>query len=93
MVNVIFRQPLKVKAEPTRETWDGLHPTVASRRPQTATKGDNLAPLVKEIEGEFRRIQAAPAPKVGPAGGGMAKPSKGAKDALGRELEDSLMTD
>jgi hypothetical protein len=85
---------LKVKEEPTRETWDGLHCTVAQRRPQTMTKGDNLAPLVKEIEGEFRRMSSDTARKTDPPDADTpGKGAKGAKQALAQDLERAAMTE
>lgn len=90
---------LKVKAEPTVESWDGLHPTEAKVRKGLAlTRGDNLAPLTKEIVGKFRRISADAfaknaAPKETKDKDKDKGKGKGKRDDLDSAMDDLLLTD
>ena len=83
---------LKVKAEPSPESNDGLsiiHYKNA-KIPTSTVRGDDLKPLVKEITGRFRRICddiVGGAKPDKPAAGGKKK------DDLLDDLEDSLLSD
>ena len=84
---------LKVKAEPSPESNDGLsiiHYKNA-KIPTSTVRGDDLKPLVKEITGRFRKIcddVVGGAKPDKPAAGGKEK-----KDDLLDELEDSLLSE